>query len=175
MERDNIRDKGSAGFRSAHKEVITIHEVAKGNSFTLFGGEEVPTLCFLLQGRVLVDDGRDQEFLVTGGEMFALLPKRRFQCQALEEDSLMVECRLDVKTWAFLCEYIGSSLVMGLAETRFRCLAIHPLLVGEIMLYVQCFWDGKVSMGEYQCLKREQILILLREIYPPIPLASLFR
>lgn len=175
IEKDNRRDKGPAGIRSAHEEVITIHEVTKGNSFTLLGGEEMPTLCFLLQGRVLVDDGRGQEFLVIGGEMFALLPKRRFQCRALEDDSLMVACRLDVKTWASLCGYVGPSLVMGLGEARFRRLAIHPLLAGEIMLYVRCYWDGKLSLGKYQYLKREQILLLLREIYPPTPLASLFR
>lgn len=176
IEKDKRRDKGPAGFRSAHEEVITIHEVTKGNSFTLFGEEEVPTLCFLLRGRVLVDDGRDQEFLVIGGEMFALLPRRRFQCRALERsDSLMVACRLDVKTWASLCEYVGPSLVMGLGEARFRRLAIHPLLAGEIMLYVRCYWDGKLSLGKYQYLKREQILILLREIYPADALASLCR
>lgn len=168
-----MREAGTTGSRPVEGGPLAIYEVAAGHPFVLSGGRSLPAFYFLMEGEIRVDK-EEAVHLLTSQEMFAVLPNRQLKGLAMS-DTMIVGCSLDPELWALLCERIKSMLFTNVEPLLFRTLAIHPLLFDEIMLYVHGRRDGKIPYGKYLYLKHEQVLLLLREIYPADVLASLCR
>ena len=170
---DHIKEAGTTGSRPVEGGPLAIYEVAAGQPFVLCGGRSVPTFYFLMAGEVHIEKAGTVYPLVCR-ELFAVLPNRQLKGRAMS-DTVIVGCSLNAEFGGLSCDQVGPALLADAKPTLFQTLAIHPLLFEEIWLYVRGRRDGKIPYGPYLHLKHEQVLLLLREIYPADVLASLCR